>query len=138
MLRILSIVALLLAGCAPIPPTPQDLQARQFNAVPGKSVIYVVRTPMDSRETGSLAIDDREQITTLGGTYYRWEVAPGTHRIVGVGPSNASITLSTTAGGVYFLEHTVIGTLRSGPQLQSLRQVSDQQGRTLVLRSVLL
>jgi len=136
MYRIL-LIALLLAGCAPYPypPVPPDIVARQFDAVPGKTVIFVVRTPMDSSQISSLALDDRDQITTFARSYYRWEVDPGPHRIAGVGPASEQITLSTVAGGVYFLEHTVRGTLRAGVQLTAIRQINEQAGRALVLRS---
>ena len=137
MYRIL-LIALLLAGCAQIPPSPQDIQAKKFEPVPGKAVIYVVRTPMDSRESGSLVLDGRDQITTLGGTYYRWEVNPGTHRVAGVGNANEEVTLSTAAGGIYFLEHTVLGNDRVGVISTAIRQISDQSGREMVLRSQLL
>ena len=137
MWRIL-LMTLLIAGCAPLPPSPEDVQAKRFEAVPGKAVIYVVRTPMDSQEAGGLALDDHAQITMLGGTYYRWEVAPGIHRVHGVGPSNVAVTLTTEAGKVYFLQHTVIGTVRSGPQNYSLRQIGEQDGRTLVAKAELI
>jgi len=132
------LTALFLAGCVQLPPTPQDLDAKKFEAVPGKSVIYVVRSPMDSREASGLALDELQQITTFGGTYYRWEVAPGTHRIAGVGRANESVTLTTAPGSIYFLEHTVRGTERSGPQVTSLRQINERDGRAMVLRSQLL
>ena len=136
MWRIL-LMAVLMAGCAQLPPSPADLQAKRFEAVPGKAVIYVVRTPMDSDEASGLALDGHGQITTLGGTYYRWEVVPGVHRVNGIGSSNVSVTLNAAAGGIYFLQHTVIGTWRSGPQNINLRQIGEQDGRMLVARSQL-
>lgn len=36
-------VAILIAGCAQLPPTPQDIQAKKFEGVPDKAVIYRVR-----------------------------------------------------------------------------------------------
>lgn len=127
--------ALLLAGCVQLPPTPQDIQAKRFEAVPDRSVIYIVRTPVDSFEASPLALDDRAQIQLWAGTYYRWEVPPGTHRIAGVGRPNEVVTLTTAPGQVYFLEHTVRGTRRSGPQITALRQVDEGYGRSLIQRS---
>lgn len=136
MLRFLfAAVFALLAACVQIPPSPQDVQAKKFEAVPSKSVIYIVRTPMDSNEVSGLVLNDSGQITTYRGTFYRWEVAPGPHRIAGYAQANESITLTTEAGKIYFLEHTVRGTQRSGPQTTSLRQVDPQYGRALVARS---
>jgi hypothetical protein len=137
MWRIL-LTALVLAGCVQLPPSPEDLQGKKLESLPGKSVIYVVRTPMDSNEASGLALDDGSQITTYGGTYYRWEVAPGTHRIAGIAAANESVTLTTAPGRIYFLEHTVLGTRRDGPQFTSLRQIGEQEGRTRVARSQLL
>ena len=137
MWRIL-LTALLLAGCAPLPPSPLDVQAKRFEPAPGRAVIYIVRTPLDSQEMSSLALDDREQITTLWGTYYRWEVAPGTHRVAGLGRANESVTLATAAGSIHFLEHTVRGNPRSGATSTTLRQVDEQYGRRAVQQSQLL
>lgn len=129
----------LLAGCVQMPPTPQDVQAKRFEPVPGQSVIYVVRSPLDSSEPQSLMLDGRATVTTLPGTYYRWEVAPGRHRVEGFGFGNESVVLTTEPGGVYFLEHTVIGDPHDGGvQLTALRRVAEQYGRKLVMRSQLV
>jgi hypothetical protein len=137
LLRFLTV--LLLAGCVQLPPpSPADTSAKRFEAVPGQSVIYIGRAPRDSLQTSQLALDDRIQISTWEGWYYRWVVPPGTHRIAGVGRANEAVTLTTVPGGVYFLEHTVRGTMRSGPQITALRQVDDRYGRSMVLRSRLM
>ena len=131
------IAALLLAGCAQLPPSAEDTQAKKFQATPDKAVIYVVRTPMDSWEPSSLSLGNA-QITTHRGTYYRWEVAPGTHRVASFGFGTASVTLTTASGKIYFLEHTVLGHWRSGPQLTRLQRISDQTGRALVAQAEML
>ena len=132
------VLGLLLAGCAQLPPSAQDIQAKRFEPVPDKAVIYVVRQPMDSQEPGGLLMDNGEQVTTLAGTYYRWEVSPGMHRILGLNPANVSLTLSTEPGRIYFLRHTVLGTLRSGPQLAALTPIDEALGRRLVSDSQLV
>jgi hypothetical protein len=137
MLRLLPV--LLLAGCVQMPPpSPADVDAKRFQPVPGQSVIYIGRAPRDSFQTSQLALDDRIQISTWEGWYYRWVVPPGTHRVAGIGRANEAVTLTTAPGGVYFLEHTVRGTMRSGPQTTALRQVGEQYGRSMVLRSRLM
>ena len=45
-LRNLLLAVALLAGCQ-LPLTPEDLEARKFEAVPGKAVIYLVRVNPD-------------------------------------------------------------------------------------------
>lgn len=130
--------ALLLAGCVQLPPTAADIQAKRFESIPGKSVIYVARTPKDSLESSGLALDYDLQITTHPGTYYRWEVAPGTHRVAGFGVGTELVTLTTEPGKIYFLEHTVLGHWRSGPQATWLKQIGEQDGRALVVQAELL
>lgn len=131
----LLIPALLLAGCAQLPPSPADLQAKKFEALPSKSVIYIVRTPMDSQETSGLSLDGRGQISTFQRTYYRWEVEPGTHRVAGMGWANEEVTLTTAPGKLYFLQHTVLGDRRSGAQNTRLKQIGEEEGRALVAHS---
>ena len=131
--------ALLLSGCAQLPPSPQDIQAKRFEVAPDKAVIYVVRTPMDSKEMSGLALGGTHQINMHWGTYYRWEVAPGTHRVAGSGPTIESVTLTAAPGRIYFLEHTVVGDPDDGGvQFTALREIGDQYGRNLVTRSELL
>ena len=138
-MRRILIVTLLIAGCAQLPPSPEDIQAKRFDAVPDKAVVYVVRTPLDSKEMSGLALGNSHQIATQPGTYYRWEVGPGTHRVVGTAPGIESVNLTTSPGRIYFLEHTVVGDPDDGGvQSTSMRQIVDQAGRTLVMRSQLL
>lgn len=138
-MRRILVFALLVAGCAQLPPSPEDIQSKRFEPVPGRAVIYVVRTPLDSTEISGLVLGERGQVGMQPGTYYRWEAAPGAQRVVGVGPANESVTLTTAPGRIYFLEHTVLGDPHDGGvQSTALRQIGDQAGRTLVMRSQLL
>jgi hypothetical protein len=133
------LAVLLLAGCVQLPPTPQDVQAKRFEPVPGQSVIYVVRSPLDSSEPQGLMLDGHATISTLPGTYFRWEVPPGQHHIQGYAFGNESVMLTTEPGRIYFLEHTVIGDPHDGGvQLTALRRVDEQYGRKLVMRSQLV
>ena len=91
MYRVL-LAVLLLAGCVQLPPTPQDVQAKRFEPVPGQSVIYVVRSPLDSSEPQGLMLDGHATISTLPGTYFRWEVPPGQHHIQGYAFGNESVS----------------------------------------------
>jgi hypothetical protein len=132
------LMALLLAGCAQLPPTQADIQAKRFESVADKSVIYVVRTPMDSWESSGVALDNA-QISTHRGTYYRWEVPPGTHRVAGTGFGTAAVTLTTAAGKIYFVEHTVLGDKDDGGVTNTrLKAIDDQYGRALVAHAEIL
>lgn len=135
---LLTALLLLLAGCVQLPPTPEDLQAKQMESLPDMSVIYVVRTPMDSHEVSGLTLDSRDPITTFRGTYFRWVVAPGSHRVAGYAAANEEVTLTTAPGKIYFLEHTVRGSPRSGALSTWLREIGEQDGRALVMNSQLL
>ena len=137
-MRRIPIIALLLAGCVQLPPTPEDIQAKKFEIPPGMSVIYIVRTPLDSREAAGLWLDDKVQITTMSNTYYRWETAPGLHRITGAGRWSDFLELRTEAGKIYFVQQTAYGTIRAGAQITWVQLIDEQAGRKLVLQSELL
>lgn len=132
------LLVLLIAGCVQLPPSTQDIQAKKFESAPDKAVIYIVRAPMDSREVGTISLDDNAQITTFSGTYYRWEVAPGPHRIAGYAGEAGLVKLDAQAGKIYFVRHTVRGTQRSGWLFTNLQQIDEQDGRKLVMQSQLL
>jgi hypothetical protein len=137
MLRALLLLSIVLAGCVQLPPSPQDLQAKKFEAVPDKAVIYLVRDfPDHSEQAATIWLGDAAMITTYAGTYFRWEAAPGTHRIAGFGGDTGSITLRTEPGKIYFVQQRVAPFVRF---VQSYFQVvSEPQGRAAVMRAVLL
>lgn len=131
------LLSLLLAGCAPLPPTPQEIQARKFQTVPDKAVIYIVRNNPDFNGVpATIWLGESETITTYPGTYYRWEVDPGRHRIAGFGVDNAAIILQVEAGKIYFVQHSTqpwISYARS-----YFQPVSESQGRAVALRGELI
>lgn len=129
---------LLLAGCAQLPPTPQDIQAKRFEPVAGKAVIYIVRDNVGAQIDHSLWLDDAIMITTHIGTYYRWEVTPGSHRITGGGASTAAITLNVEAGKLYFVHHVVNGVQWITAYQTALQRLDDQTGRARVAQASLL
>jgi hypothetical protein len=130
-------IVTLFAGCAQLPPTPQDIQAKQFQPVADKAVIYIVRTPVDGQVAAALSIPGG-MISTHPGTYYRLEVAPGRHRIEGAGATTAAVTLQAEAGRIYFVEQTATGGPRDGIQTMSLHRVDETRGRRLVNDATLL
>lgn len=133
----LILLSILAASCAQLPPTPQDIQAKKFEPVADKAVIYIVRPGVDSNVPGPLSIPGG-LISTHQGTYLRWEGAPGVHRIEGAGASTAAVTLQAQAGKIYFVEHTVFGSLREGLLSMTLRQIDESRGRRLVSEATLL
>ena len=128
--------AILLAGCAPLPLTPEDLEARKFETVPGKAVIYVVRDTLDYSDVqAQIRIGENLLLKTYPGTYYRWELPAGRHTIAGYGEDSGTITVVAEQGRIYFVQQRVTH-LRVTNSIFAL--VGEAQGRTAVLRSVLL
>jgi hypothetical protein len=135
MFRLLTILAIVLAGCAPLPPTPQDLEAKRFEPAPGKAVIYVFREYPDiSREAGTLMLDDRMMGSTYPGTYFRWVVEPGRHEIRGYAGDAGQITLDVNADRIYFIQQSV-SVFFFGFAQSVCRPVAEPYGRAAVLRS---
>jgi hypothetical protein len=130
--------AALVAGCiTPLPPAPRDLEAKRFEAVPGRAVIYVVRDQPDfTREPTSVVLDDSVMGTSYPGTYFHWVVAPGRHRIAGFASDSGVMVLDTTAGNIYFIQQSVTRTL--GMTRSIFRPVHPVHGRDVVLRSELV
>jgi hypothetical protein len=128
---------LLVSGCVQLPPSPADIQAKKFEAVPGRSVIYIVRPPLDSSHPGVVTIDGTLQISTFQGTYNRVEVAPGTHLIEGVIPPSLRMVVDTQPGQIYFLRLWVRGSDRGGPTTAALEPISPEYGRTLVAQATM-
>ena len=130
------IVAALLAGCAQLPPTPQDLQAKKFEALPDKAVIYVVRDSQDfSSVQAKISIGDKLLLTTYPGTYYRWEVPAGKHTITGYAEDIGTITVQVERGRIYFVQQRVSGLRMPS---SSFYLVNEPEGRAAVMRAVLL
>jgi hypothetical protein len=124
-------------GCTQLPPTPGDIEAKKFQSLPDKAVIYIVRPRVDGPVHGPLSLTGG-MISTHQGTYYRWEVAPGVQRIEGAGASSSAVTVQAEAGKIYFIEQTVIGNVRDGLQSMSLRRIDENRGRKMVSDATLL
>ena len=130
------VMALTLAGCQQLPLTPEDLQAKKFEAVPDKAAIYLVRDDPDfSRLQAEIYLGDKLLLKTYPGTYYRWEVPAGKHIITGTGSDTGTITVQVERGRIYFVQQRVDG-LR-GPN-SHFYLVSEAEGRAAVMRAVLV
>src|SRR5262245_7124455 len=135
-LGLFAVLVLPLAGCQQLPLTPEDIQARKFEAVPDKAVIYVVRDDPDfSGIQAPIELDQTVNLKTYPGTYYRWEVPPGKRSVSGFGGDSGSISVQVERGRIYFVQQRVAG--RMFP-MSHFELVGDAQGRAVVLRSVLL
>lgn len=131
------VALLLLAGCvAPLPPTPRDVESKRFEQVPGKAVIYVARARPDfTREPTGVMLDDIMMGTSYPGTYFRWVVMPGSHRIAGFAGDGGVLVLNAEAGRIHFIQQSV--TNMFGRTQSTFQPVNERHGRELVMRSEL-
>ena len=138
MFRLLWVLVLLLAGCAQLPPSAQEIEAKRFEPAPGKSVIYLVRDDPDFTDTGAaVMLDDNLMGTTYPGTFFRWVVEPGPHQVRGFAGDAGSFSLATAPDAMYFVLQRVTRFFPI-PSVQSYFQpVPEPHGRAAVLRSVL-
>ncbi len=129
---LLAIAALALSACAPLPPHPMEAQAKRFESLPDKSVIYLVRSHPDFRDLPApLVLDDAGGVTTYPGTFFRWEVPPGRHRIAGFAGDSGQIVLDTRAGGVYYVRQLVAGWRSPNSTFQL---VTEPTGRAIAMQ----
>lgn len=136
MFRLLFLV-LVLAGCAPLPPSPADLEAKRFEPVPGKAVIYVVRDYPDiSREAATVMLDDNMMGSTYPGTYFRWVVEPGRHQIRGFAGDAGSMTLDVAPDRMYFIQQSYSRGF-TGFGHSFFRPIPEPYGRGAVVRGEL-
>ena len=131
-------LTLLAAACVQIPPSPQEIQDKQFEPVPGKAVVYVVQNPFGAYDyAAGLTFDDGTEITTYPSTFFRWVTTPGTHTIESTeGNLNASIKLQVEAGKIYYVEHSVTGVYGSTTDAW-LSKIDAKTGRQMVAISTL-
>lgn len=128
-------MAMLLAGCAQLAPAPQDLQAKRFEALPDRAVIYLVRDRAVLSDRGApIWLGNAIKITTYPGTYFRWEVAPGVHRITGDEADFGTIALEAAPGRIYFVEQQ----LSERHDVSYFYVIDEQHGRAVVGRAALL
>jgi len=129
---------MLLAACAPLPPSPQDIQAKHFEPVPGKAVIYLVRDLPDiSREAATVMLDENMMGTTYPGTYFRWVVEPGRHQIRGFAGDAGAMTLDVLPDRMYFVQQSYTRGFTGFGQ-SFFRPVPEPYGRGAVLRGELV
>lgn len=132
-------MALLVAACAQIPPSSQEIADKKMEPVPGKAVVYIVQPYGGlAQYAAGLTFDDGPlQITTYPSTFYRWVTTPGTHTIESTeGNLNASIKLQVEAGKIYYVQHSVNG-FRGSTTDAWLQKIDDKPGRQMVTTSTL-
>lgn len=110
MTRYLLLTALLvIAGCAQLPPPPEDAAAKRFEALPDRAVIYLARPALDRTFIVPVMLNDRMIGSTYHGTYLRIEIPAGRHVLRGMAGDSGGITLDAAAGLIYYVEHRAHG-----------------------------
>src|SRR5262245_35021758 len=125
---------LALAGCVGLAPETQDVEAKKFEPLAGRAVIYLVRgEPLYSDRPVPVWLGNMMLITTHPDTYYRWEVPPGTHRISGHDTDFGTITVAAEPGKVYFVEQQLSWRY----DISYFTLVEEPHGRAAVRRAAL-
>ncbi len=131
------LAGLLVAACAPLPPSPEDFEAKRFAAVADKAVVYLYRQDPDFSEVpATFMLDDQLRGTTYQGTFYRIELPPGRHRIAGFAGDAGRLDFDAQPGRLYFIRQSV--TRFTGFHQSFFHFVGEAQGRAGVLRAQLL
>jgi hypothetical protein len=131
--------ALLLSGCiTPLPPSPQEIEAKRFEPVTGKAVIYLVREYPDiSREVATVMLDDQMMGSTYPGTFFRWVVEPGRHQIRGYAGDAGTMVLDTLPDRIYFVQQSYTRGF-TGFGHSFFRLIPEPYGRDAVMRAELV
>lgn len=132
---LLAAVVLALAGCVGLAPDAQDLEAKKFQPLPDKGVIYLVRgEPLYSDRPVPVWLGNFIMLTTYPDTFFRWEVPPGVYRISGHDTDFGTITVAAEPGRVYF----VMQQLSYRYDISYFTMLEELDGRAVVRRAALL
>jgi len=114
-----------------------DAQARLFQPVPDKAVIYLLREYGDIYTVEvKVSMDGKDVGSTWPGTYYRWVVEPGEHTITSYTQPPAILALKTEPGGIYYVWQDInVGRLREQTRLY---QVDKTTARLVLNQAYLL
>jgi hypothetical protein len=133
--NLLAAVVLAVAGCVGLAPEAHDLEAKKFQPLPDKGVIYLVRgEPLYSDRPVPVWLGNHIMITTYPDTFFRWEVQPGVHRISGHDTDFGTITVAAEPGRVYF----VMQQLSYRHDISYFTMIEELDGRAAVRRATLL
>ena len=134
----LLIVTLLLGACTSIElaPRAQDEDAKRFDSIPDKSVVYVIQTGGygSSRVLVQATLNGRHVATLSGDTYARLVIDPGVYRLALSTPENQeAISFETAPGDVLYLSAgSKIGWTQM--RVTPIQRLSSIDGQKAVLK----
>lgn len=133
-MRRILVILLMLAGCSTLQRQAGTDGGSHSGTIAETSMIYLVRE--ESRSDAQpliVVLDGATEGLTYPGTFIRWQVSPGPHRISGYGADTGAIDISAEPGKTYFVYQSVSrvqGLLRS-----EFRRMDERDGRGLIARS---
>jgi hypothetical protein len=123
-------------GCATVPETDTsaDTQAKQFQPVSGKAVLYLYRQSNGFGDTldANTHLDGQLIGALAPNTYQMINVAPGHHTLSVAGPTNSEqADLDAAAGNVYFY---AVSIKWAGPMIRHrhIEAVTEAEGRAAI------
>ena len=109
------------------------MQAKRFETVADKAVVYLYRDRVDFTDGApGVMLDGQLQGSTYRGTYFRFVVAPGRHRLEGYTTDNGRYDFVAEAGRIYFIRQSV--SRLAGFDQSFFQPVAPEYGRAAVLQ----
>lgn len=135
-LFIMTVPFILLFGCAKVSKAPESSsdEAKLFNTVEDKGVVYLYRTGRVVGAAGQLIvrINGIDAGGTGPGTFFRWELKPGTYTIASsTSESSATVQVNVESGKLYFFKQTSRLGLSAGRV--TLKEVDEKTGRKMCM-----
>ncbi|MBU1689610.1 MAG: DUF2846 domain-containing protein [Gammaproteobacteria bacterium] len=134
-----SVLVLLLTGCASVPMAPldQDTKAKDFSPVPNKASLYIYRNEsMGAAIPMTVSVNGKALGQTAAQTYFRLNLLPGKYNIESHAENVSSFSLPVEAEKNYFVWQEVKMGMWMARSL--LQQVDEITGRAGVLESKLI
>jgi len=136
---IMSVLILLLTGCASVPMAPldQDTKAKDFSPVQNKASLYIYRNEsMGAAIPMTVSVNGKALGQTAAQTYFRLNLTPGKYSVESHAENVSSFPLPVEAGKNYFVWQEVKMGMWMARSL--LQQVDETTGRAGVLESKLI
>ncbi|TSA00095.1 MAG: DUF2846 domain-containing protein [Rhodocyclaceae bacterium] len=135
----MSVLILLLTGCASVPMAPldQDTKAKDFSPVQNKASLYIYRNEsMGAAIPMTVSVNGKALGQTAAQTYFRLNLTPGKYSVESHAENVSSFPLPVEAGKNYFVWQEVKMGMWMARSL--LQQVDETTGRAGVLESKLI
>jgi len=125
------LTTVIMSGCASVSkaPTEKSEEAKSFAAPDNKGSVFLYRTGRAIGAAGQLSvkINDLDAGETGPGTFFRWDLTPGTYTFLSsTSESSATVQLEVKAGQVYFIRQDARMGIDSGRV--TMKEVSDTKG----------